>query len=168
MNVITQSGNIGKNCETRFTPAGKAISVFSLATTSGYGDNKKTTWVSCKLFGDRWTNITQYLVKGAKVVVTGSFTVEEWEHEGKQYSKPVSLVNDLDLPPKAEGANSGHNSGHNSGQSAQQPSNQGQQRPQSQGYQQPQGQQAQQRPQNNQGAPMAEPDFDFDDDLPPF
>lgn len=141
MNIITQSGNIGQDCETRFTPAGKAISSFSLATTCGFGENKKTTWVSCKLFGERWANVSQYLTKGSKVTVTGSFTIEEWEHEGKHYSKPVILVNDLDLPPRSEGGQSN--------QTAKQPSHQGQQ-----------PRQQQSKP------PMVEPDFDMDDSIP--
>lgn len=100
MNVITITGNLGKNAETKYTASGKPITEFSIASTSGYGDNQKTTWLTCKCFGERFEKIAQYLTKGSKTGVTGTFTMDEWEYEGKQYSKPVVLVNDVDLPPR--------------------------------------------------------------------
>lgn len=98
INIIVQSGNMGSDLDTRFTPNGKAISTFSLATKSGYGDNEKTSWVTCKCFGERWQKLAQYIGKGSKVTVSGAFTVEEWEYEGKKHSKVVILVNDIELP----------------------------------------------------------------------
>ncbi|MBA5859116.1 single-stranded DNA-binding protein, partial [Morganella morganii] len=51
INVITVSGNLGKDCEQRWTPAGKAVASFSLPVKQGYGEPGKTSGVTWKMFG---------------------------------------------------------------------------------------------------------------------
>ena len=51
--------------------ANSAIASFPLAISSGYGNNQKTSWVTCKLFGKRAEALAQYLLKGVKVAVSG-------------------------------------------------------------------------------------------------
>ena len=41
MNNWNFTGNLGKNAEIKTTQNGKTICSFSVAVTSGYGDNKK-------------------------------------------------------------------------------------------------------------------------------
>lgn len=76
-NTTTLTGNIG-NGELRYTSAGKAVYTFSVADNIGYGENEKTQWVQCSLWGKRAENdkLTSLLVKGAKVTLTGTL-----EHE---------------------------------------------------------------------------------------
>lgn len=102
INVFIASGNLGGDIEIRYTPNGKCIGTFSLPVKSGWGDNEKTAWVRCKFFGERAEKLAPYLVKGAKVTVTGRFEMEEWEKNGVKHSMPCLLINDLDLPPKTE------------------------------------------------------------------
>ena len=97
LNVFTASGNIGKDCESRVTPAGKTIASFSLPVKSGYGENEKTSWVTCKLFGVKAEKLPQYLTKGTKVTVSGEFVLEQWEKDGVKHSMPCVLVNALDF-----------------------------------------------------------------------
>ena len=97
LNVFTASGNIGKDCESRVTPAGKTIAQFSLPVKSGYGENEKTSWVTCKLFGVKAEKLPQYLTKGTKVTVSGEFVLEQWEKDGVKHSMPCVLVNALDF-----------------------------------------------------------------------
>ena len=97
LNVFTASGNIGKDCESRVTPSGKTIAQFSLPVKSGYGENEKTSWVTCKLFGVKAEKLPQYLTKGAKVTVSGEFVLEQWEKDGVKHSMPCVLVNALDF-----------------------------------------------------------------------
>lgn len=136
INTITASGNLGKDCEQRWTPNGKAVASFSLPVKQGYGEHEKTSWVICKMFGPKAEKLPEYLAKGTKVTVTGEFVMEEWTSQnGEKKSAPVIIVNQLDF-----GGNS------NSQQTARQP-------------QQSQRQQ-QTAPQN------IEPPLDFDDDIP--
>ncbi|EQB7287989.1 single-stranded DNA-binding protein [Morganella morganii] len=98
INVITGSGNLGKDCEQRWTPAGKAVASFSLPVRQGYGEHEKTSWVICKMFGAKAEKLPEHLKKGMKVTVTGEFVMEEWtDREGNKRSTPVIIVNQLDF-----------------------------------------------------------------------
>ena len=149
INVFTASGRCGQGMEVKYTSSGKAIGQFNLPVETGYGDNKKTSWVTCKVFGERAEKLAQYITKGSPVTVTGAFQLDEWEKDGVKHSRPCILVNDIQLPPQQQG---------------------GQQAPQ--GQQQQQRQQQQQAPQNNgyqqarsQPVPQQEAP-QFDDDIP--
>jgi single-strand DNA-binding protein len=100
LNLFIASGNLGNDIDVRFTPNGKCIGQFSLPVTSGWGENEKTTWVKCKVLGDRAEKLQPYLVKGSLVTVNGRFEMDEWEKDGVKHSQPVVIVNDLVLPPK--------------------------------------------------------------------
>lgn len=104
INVFTASGRCGQDMDVRFTASGKAVGQFSLPVETGYGDNKKTAWVTCKLFGDRAEKLAQYIRKGSLVTVTGAFSLDEWEKDGVKHSKPCILVNDVQLPPNQQQA----------------------------------------------------------------
>lgn len=119
INTITVCGNVGKDAVLRVTPNGKHIAIFSLPAKTGFGDNEKTSWLQCKMFGAMAEKLTQGIVKGAKVTVTGSFVLEEWEkNDGTKASAPTILVSDIDLPPR----NQGHQgSNYQQGSQAQQP-----------------------------------------------
>lgn len=140
INTITASGNLGKDCEQRWTPNGKAIASFSLPVKQGYGEHEKVSWVICKMFGSKAEKLPPHLTKGIKVTVTGEFVMEEWTSQsGEKKSAPVIIVNQLDF-----GGNSGNQAG---SQKPQQPA------------QQPQ-QPKQQTPQ------YPEPPMDLSDDIP--
>lgn len=101
INVITISGNVGKDAVLRVTPNGKHIATFSLPAKSGFGDNEKTSWLQCKMFGAMAEKLSQAVTKGAKVTVTGEFLIEEWDkNDGSKASMPTILVRDIDLPPR--------------------------------------------------------------------
>ena len=98
INVITVSGNLGKDCEQRWTPAGKAVASFSLPVRQGYGEHEKTSWVICKMFGAKAEKLPEHLKKGTKVTVIGEFVMEEWtDQNGSKRSAPVIIVNQLDF-----------------------------------------------------------------------
>lgn len=78
MNSINFIGNIGQNATTRFTPNGKAITSFSVALTSGFGDNKVTTWLNCSIFGERGEKLADYIVKGKQIGISGEFTARPY------------------------------------------------------------------------------------------
>lgn len=143
INIFTASGNVGSDMEVRQTPNGKAIGTFSLPVKSGWGENEKVSWVSCKMFGERAQKLAQHITKGTKLTVTGSFVLDEWENNGVKHSRPVVLVNDFEFggAPQGQLSQGGYQ----------------QQKSQQSAPQQPQGQAPQQ-----QGGQ----DFDFDDDIP--
>ena len=154
INVFTASGRCGQAMEVKYTSGGKAIGQFSLPVETGYGDSKKTSWVTCKMFGERAEKLAQYITKGSAVTVTGAFQLDEREKDGVKHSRPCILVNDIQLPPQQQG-----------GQQAtqgQQQQPQRQQAPQNNGYQQARSQPVQQQ----QAPEYSKPPMDFDDDIP--
>lgn len=74
---------LGKDAVTRHTQGGKSVTGFSAAFDDGWGENKKTIWLDCSGWGERYERVAQYLVKGAQVVVEGNIGTRE--HEGKTY-----------------------------------------------------------------------------------
>lgn len=101
INNCTFSGNIGKDCEQRWTPSGKAVAHFSLPVKQGFGDHEKTSWLTCKMFGAKAEKLPPHLTKGTKVTVVGEFLIEEWEdNQGQKRSTPVLIVNSLDFSSK--------------------------------------------------------------------
>lgn len=108
MNVFTFSGFLGQDAETRYTPDGKPVVSFSVASTSGYGDKAKTTWIRCNAWGERYEKIAGYLKKGKKVTISGEFSQREWQDQQgtTKYSCEVR-VNDLDLPPREDAGHHG-------------------------------------------------------------
>lgn len=77
-NVFTSLVRVGSVPEIRFTPSGKSVLSFSAASTTGYGDNKKTLWVRVSY----WNNpekIKEFISKGTQLVVSGELTLNEYQ-----------------------------------------------------------------------------------------
>jgi len=98
MNVLCFTGRIGKDCETRHTAAGDAVTSFTAAMDSGFGEKKITTWLNCSMWGKRGESVSPYLLKGTQIGVSGEFTNREYTDKdgNKRYSLDVR-VNDLTL-----------------------------------------------------------------------
>ncbi len=83
MNVLTISGNLGKDAVVR-KAGDQSVACFSIAMKSGYGDKAQTIWVDCSLWGKQAeSGLVQYLRKGQFVVLSGEMGTRE--HEGKTY-----------------------------------------------------------------------------------
>jgi len=147
MNIFTFTGNLGKDCEIGQTKNGGAVCKFSVAVKSGFGDNQKTNWVNCRIYGKRAeTALPNYLLKGTQVAISGELELAEWESNGTMNKALMLAVKEIDLI---------------GGKSDQQAAPQQQQAPQQQ-YQQQQPQQYQQQ------APQQAPQGmdNYDDDIP--
>lgn len=76
MNVITLTGNLGRDAETRYLQDGTAVLSFSVADSQG--KDKPAIWWSCSMFGKRAESLSQYLIKGQQVTVAGQVTESEF------------------------------------------------------------------------------------------
>ena len=73
---LTLIGNLGNDPEMRYTPAGKAVCNFSLATNRKWNDAngqevQETTWFRVSTWGRQAEVCNQYLAKGRRVFVRG-------------------------------------------------------------------------------------------------
>lgn len=109
MNSLNFTGGLGRDCETRFSAKGDAITSFSVALSSGYGDNKITTWLNCSLFGKRGEALAPYLFKGAQVAISGEFSARPYKTKDGQEKLSLDVrVNDVTLiGGKTDSAKSG-------------------------------------------------------------
>lgn len=83
MKTITIAGRITRDAVTRTTQQGDKVTGFSVAVDDGFGQNKRTLFFDCSLWGKRGDSLAQYLVKGASVTVAGDLSTRE--HDGKTY-----------------------------------------------------------------------------------
>ena len=79
MNKFIVTGNITKDAELRYTANDKAYSKFSIANNEGYGENKKTTFFNCTLWGKSAENLNRFLTKGQKVLITGKVEINDYK-----------------------------------------------------------------------------------------
>ncbi|MGJ8525215.1 Single-stranded DNA-binding protein [Halomonadaceae bacterium LMG 33818] len=145
MQNFSDTGRIGRDAEVRHTPGGIAVANFPVAIDSGYGQNKKTVWLECALFGKRAEgSLIQHLTKGTQVHVVGEIGQREFQKQDGTPAFRITLnVSDLRLIG-------------------------GQQSNQQTGYQQQQPQQNQARQQYQQPNGSSTPNSfdDFDDEIP--
>lgn len=96
MNIITITGTLGRDMETRHMPNGDPVGNFSVADSQGR--DKPTIWWNCQLFGKRVSALAPYLVKGQQVTVAGNITEREWtDKDGGKRKQMEIRVSDLAL-----------------------------------------------------------------------
>jgi len=64
-------GNLGREPETRYSPAGEPVTAFSVATSRKIKGESETTWFRVNVWGKQAESCSQYLHKGSKVLVEG-------------------------------------------------------------------------------------------------
>lgn len=83
LNKVMLIGRLGQDPEMRYTPAGKAVATFSLATDNSFkgADGEKvqrTDWHSVQCWGKLAEITTQYAKKGRLVYVEGRIVYDQW------------------------------------------------------------------------------------------
>lgn len=71
----------------RSTSSGKTVAAFSLAVDDGFGDKKKTIWVSCEAWEKTAEAVNRFLTKGKRATVVGRLTEDTWEANGEKKTK---------------------------------------------------------------------------------
>ncbi len=84
VNKVILVGNLGKDPEVRFTPSGRAVSKFSLATTDSWTDQEsgrqeRTEWHNIVVWGKQAENCGQYLAKGRQVYIEGAIRSRSYD-----------------------------------------------------------------------------------------
>ena len=79
LNKVMIIGRLGRDPEMRYTPAGQAVTNFSVATSRQYTGSdgnqvKETIWFRVSAWGKQAETCNQYLKKGSKVLVEGRLT----------------------------------------------------------------------------------------------
>ena len=101
--TTTVTGNLTADPELRFTPAGRPVAAFTIASTPRFPDRATGEWqdgetwfVRCSAWGDMAENIATSLAKGNAVVATGRLRCRTWETtEGDKRVTVEMTVDDL-------------------------------------------------------------------------
>ena len=84
VNRVMLIGNLGKDPEVRFTPNGRAVAKFPLATSEVWNDaegqrQERTEWHNIVVWGKQAETCGQYLAKGRQVYVEGSIRTRQYD-----------------------------------------------------------------------------------------
>lgn len=110
-NKVTLFGNIGRDAELKYLPSGQAVSEFSLATSRTWKDKEgekqeETAWHNIKLWGKTAESLSQYLLKGTKVLVDGRLEYRKWEKDGIKHERAEVVAEQIVLAGKNSGGQS--------------------------------------------------------------
>jgi single-strand DNA-binding protein len=89
LNKVMLIGNLGKDPELRFTPSGRAVARFSLATSESWTDQQgqkqdRTEWHNVVVWGKQAESCGQYLSKGRQVFIEGSIRSRQYDDKEGQ------------------------------------------------------------------------------------
>jgi single-strand DNA-binding protein len=92
-------GNLGSDPEMRYTPSGKAVTSFRMATNRRYttpaGESKEETdWFRVSVWGKQAEQVNQFLSKGRQVYVEGRLHARSWEGQDGQMRTSLEVTAD--------------------------------------------------------------------------
>lgn len=102
VNKVILLGNLGRDAETKFTPAGASVTRFSVATTRRWKDQQTNDWKE----ETNWTNVSlwrqeklgAYLTKGKQVYVEGRLQTRSYDDkDGKKVYTTEVVADDVIL-----------------------------------------------------------------------
>jgi single-strand DNA-binding protein len=113
INKVILIGRLGKDPEMRFTPSGKAVTNFTLATNENWTDQsgekqERTEWHRIVTWGKLAENCAKLLAKGKQVYVEGRIQTRSWDDKdgNKRYTTEV-VANTMQMLGPIESGNRG-------------------------------------------------------------
>jgi single-strand DNA-binding protein len=84
VNKVILVGNLGKDPEVRFTPSGRAVAKFPLATKESWNDQEnsrqeRTEWHNVVVWGKQAELCGQYLAKGRQAYIEGAIRSRSYD-----------------------------------------------------------------------------------------
>jgi single-strand DNA-binding protein len=118
LNKVLIIGNLGKDPEVRFTPGGRAVARFPVATSEVWSDQEgqrqeRTEWHNVVVWGKQAETCGQYLSKGRQVFLEGSIRSRQYDDKdgNKRYITEVIAQRVQFLGSRGDGAGAGRSGG---------------------------------------------------------
>ncbi len=103
LNKVMIIGRLGRDPEMRYTPSGRPVTSFSVATTRSWlsadGERREETeWFNVVAWAQLAEICKQHLVKGSPVYVEGRLQTRSWEDpDGKKHYRTELVANEMIL-----------------------------------------------------------------------
>ncbi len=101
LNKVMIIGHLGRDPEMRYTPSGRPVTTFTVATSRTWstGDGERhseTEWFNVVAWGNLAEICKQYLTKGQQVYVEGRLQTRRWEdNEGGKHTSVEIVANEM-------------------------------------------------------------------------
>jgi len=113
LNKVMLIGHLGRDPEMRYTPSGKPVTTFSVATSRSWstadGERKtETEWFNIVAWGNLAEICKQYLTKGQQVYIEGRPQTRRWEDaEGVKHSSVEVVAAEMMMLGERRDTNAG-------------------------------------------------------------
>jgi len=117
LNKVMIIGNLGRDPDMRYTPSGKPVASFSVATSRTWVNSEgercdATEWFNVVAWGNLAEICKQYLRKGSRVYIEGRLQTRSWDDaEGNRHYRTELVANEMIVldgrPPAMESSESG-------------------------------------------------------------
>ena len=101
LNKVMIIGHLGRDPEMRYTPSGRPVTTFTVATSRSWNTvdgerHQETEWFNVVAWGNLAEICKQYLTKGQQVYVEGRLQTRQWEDkEGVKHSSVEIVSNEM-------------------------------------------------------------------------
>jgi single-strand DNA-binding protein len=97
LNKVMIIGHLGRDPEMRYTPSGRPVTTFSVATSRSWNTSdgerrSETEWFNVVAWGSLAEICKQYLSKGQQVYVEGRLQTRRWEDDSGNRRSSVEIV----------------------------------------------------------------------------
>jgi len=116
LNKVMIIGHLGREPEMRYTPSGRPVTSFSVATARSWNSpdgerREETEWFNVVAWGNLAEICKQYLNKVQQVYVEGRLQTRRWEdQEGKKHFATEVVANEMIMLGERPARNSGETS----------------------------------------------------------
>ena len=101
LNKVMIIGHLGRDPEMRYTPSGRPVTTFTVATSRSWNTvdgerHQETEWFNVVAWGNLAEICKQYLTKGQQVYIEGRLQTRHWEDkEGNKHSSIEIVANEM-------------------------------------------------------------------------
>jgi single-strand DNA-binding protein len=101
LNKVMVIGHLGRDPEMRYTPSGRPVTTFKVATSRSWNTangerHSETEWFNVVTWGNLAEICKQYLTKGKQVYIEGRLQTRHWEDkEGVKHSTIEIVANEM-------------------------------------------------------------------------
>jgi single-strand DNA-binding protein len=97
LNKVMIIGNLGRDPEMRYTPSGRPVTTFTVATSRSWNTadgerHSDTEWFNVVAWGNLAEICKQYLTKGRQVYIEGRLQTRHWEDKEGVKRATVEIV----------------------------------------------------------------------------